>query len=1157
MTRKVLAESIAETVADYREGQIETITPARVEKWVRQFPKEARDPILEELDHVLSRTYISRSDFNSFLESVVTADALAGSAPRGFWKRANILRIQQKGDSQKVILAMFEKALSKKAGLRLGDCGSAGGPYFYFDDCTFTATHVRWDLVKWVKEKAPKTADVHIVTSFLHSGRIGYTDRKVTDEAAAVGKKVTVQWWRIEELSDTSANGDTECLHPIAFPEDDRSVQRLMQALANLGHPARIRTTLTTSANKVFSGEAGRQILEQEFLKAGARIKYDLCPNLTDNQLEALRVGADAFASDLNPIPVLLNKVVLEYIPKFGQKLADEVRKWGKWIKEQAEKELAKFYPPDPDGSTPIAYLWARTILSEAPSQGAIPVEVPLMRSLWLAKKATRRRALRWVRNAKGEVQTESVDVAYVEDGQRVVKRVRRPLLEIFEPAKESEVAGGTVARGSATCPVTGFTTKVDRVRAQLKTRRGGAADARLFCVVSTRSSEQGRFYRLPLPSDQAAFASAAAELERREKDDGTSRARIGRRESEGIESGQGSRRSLVPDEVISLNELRRVSVPIYGMQRWGDLFSPRQALALTTLARLVREAGERLASLADAGLAEAIITVLGIAHSRFADICNSFCVWESSKNQVRHMYTRQALGMLWDFAEPGVFSDAAGNFSVTLGTMIEVLVEEARSQSQPGHIKQASATHHPLPDDSVAAFISDPPYYDAVPYAYLSDFFYVWMRRTLADVHPALFREAGVPKDAEIVVDRPHQLSKSTKGIVFYERELTKAFAEGRRITRPDGIGTIVFASKTTASWEAILKAVIDAGWVITGSWPIDTEMETRVAAQGQARLASSVHLVCRPRETPDGVVLAEVGDWRDVLSELPQRMHEWMPRLVSEGVVGADAIFACLGPALEIYSRYSRVEKANGDPVLLKEYLEHVWAVVSKEALSTIFRDADASGLEPDARITAMWLWTVGGGSVKPNGKASAESEDDDEGADEEVESSSKKVTTSGFSLEFDAARKIAQGLGIHLERSESIVEVKGDKARLLGVAERTKHLFGKDADAGPAPKKKKPKELSLFDALGEAEEAEGGWKELKGPPPGTTVLDRVHQAMILFGAQRGELLKRFLVEDGAGKDARFWKLAQSLAALYPTGTDERRWVEGVLARKKGLGL
>ena len=213
--------------------------------------------------------------------------------------------------------------------------------------------------------------------------------------------------------------------------------------------------------------------------------------------------------------------------------------------------------------------------------------------------------------------------------------------------------------------------------------------------------------------------------------------------------------------------------------------------------------------------------------------------------------------------------------------------------------MEQASATEHPLPSDAATAMVTDPPYYDAVPYAYLADFFHVWLRRMLGNVYPELFRSSAVPKDQEIVVDRAHELSNSTHDVVFYERELTKAFAEGRRVLRPDGVGTIVFASKTTASWEAILNAVVDAGLIITGSWPIDTEMETRVAAMGQARLASSVHLVCRPRENLDGSLHGETGEWRDVLTELPERIHEWMPRLAEEGVVGADAIFACLGPA------------------------------------------------------------------------------------------------------------------------------------------------------------------------------------------------------------------------------------------------------------------
>jgi hypothetical protein len=262
------------------------------------------------------------------------------------------------------------------------------------------------------------------------------------------------------------------------------------------------------------------------------------------------------------------------------------------------------------------------------------------------------------------------------------------------------------------------------------------------------------------------------------------------------------------------------------------------------------------------------------------------------------------------------------------------------------------------------------------------------------------------------------------------------------------------------------------------------------------------------------------------------------------------------------------------NGEQVLLREYLEQVWAAVSKEALSMIFRDADAAGLEPDARLTAMWLWTLGHARGKTDlgnrvvaaidefHNRPAEDEEAEDAGDDEEEGNGKaaKANRSGFFLEFDAARKIAQGLGIHLERSGSLVEIKGDTARLLPVGERARHLFGKDADGGPTggkKGKKKPAQRSLFEELDEAGEEGGGWQGLKGPTPGTTVLDRLHQAMILFGAQRGELLKRFLVEDGAGNDARFWKLADNLVKLYPFGTDERRWVEGVLARKKGLGL
>jgi hypothetical protein len=510
---------------------------------------------------------------------------------------------------------------------------------------------------------------------------------------------------------------------------------------------------------------------------------------------------------------------------------------------------------------------------------------------------------------------------------------------------------------------------------------------------------------------------------------------------------------------------------------------------------------------------------------------------------------------MVWDFMETNPFNEAGANWIAGIEALESTIKTESFS-TNPGHVECCSAAQHTLPSDSANAIITDPPYYDSVPYAYLSDFFYVWLKRSLGDIHPDLLKRDQVPKEEEIVVDRPHELSTSTKDIAFYERELTKAFSEVRRILRPDGIGTIVFASKTTASWEAVLKAVIDAGLIITGSWPIDTEREARLAAQGQARLASSVHIVVRPRENPDGSVRTdEIGDWRDVLQELPRRIHEWMPRLEEEGVVGADAIFACLGPALEIFSRYSRVEKASGEAVTLKEYLEQVWAAVAKEALALVFKDADTTGFEADARLTAMWLWTLQAGDADGDSAEEEESDDESEGG-------AKKVKTTGFMLEYDAARKIAQGLGAHLEDLDSLIEVSGETARLLPVAERTRHLFGKDQEDSPLSQAKKKKKdlqmgLGLFAELTETTDAEATWGEKTVQKPGATVLDRIHQAMILFAASRSEALKRFLVDEGIGADQRFWGLAQALSALYPTRSEEKRWVDGVLARKKGLGF
>ena len=870
---------------------------------------------------------------------------------------------------------------------------------------------------------------------------------------------------------------------------------------------------LTLAAHAALGGASGTRPLVADPFAGGGSIP-----------LEALRVGADAFASDLNPIPILLNRVALQYIPRYGQQISRCLPIVIDNVLTKALDRLRGVYPSEKDGSTPLAYIWARTVLSEAPGSGDIPVEVPLINSMWLSKKPRRGRALRWKLTAGHKVRSQVVEVTYANGETR---KVRRPYLEVFEPDSMSEVPPGTTARGSVTCPITNFTTPVQAVRRQLNSRRGGTNDARLIAVVTVRNDKKGRFYRVANDHDEEAARAATVSLNLLTK----------KLWKEGL--------SPVPTARVPGKDSHRsvASLDVYGFQTFGDLFLERQKLAILTLADSIREAVAEL-RLPDLAEERALRTTCHLIIGKLLDYCSSLSSWSSPASQetVRGSFGRQTLGMVWDFAEANIFAPSSGGWRHMAGFFTKAVDYLTLLGLHEATVHRSDAVHHPLPDESVSAFITDPPYYDSIAYGELADYFYVWLRPMLMESEDEIFALPTTPKKEQAIVWHPHRLEERAE----CEEKMRRAMAEGFRITTTHGIAVVVFAHKSTSGWETQLQSMMSGGWVVTASWPIDTERAGRTNSNNTASLASSIHLVCRKRETD------ETGDWRDILIELPKRIHDWMPRLAAEKVVGADAIFACLGPALEVFSRYARVEKASGEQVALKEYLEYVWAAVSKEALNMIFEGADATGFEEDARLTAMWLWTLSTGS-NGNGATSDVSEDDEE----EKKDSGKKPKLTGFVLEYDAARKIAQGLGAHLERLPSLVEISGDKARLFPVSERARHLFGKDEGAAPTKRMGKPKQLSLLDVLGATDGAEGGWGEKHASKLGITVLDRIHQSLILFAAGRGEALKRFLVDEGVGQDQRFWRLSQALSALYPKGTDERRWVEGVLARKKGLGF
>ncbi|MCK6469153.1 MAG: DUF1156 domain-containing protein [Candidatus Brocadia sinica] len=882
--------------------------------------------------------------------------------------------------------------------------------------------------------------------------------------------------------------------------------------------------------------------------------------------LEALRLGCETFASDLNPVACLILKVMLEDIPRHGPELAEELRWVGAKIKQEAEKELAEFYPADSDGAKPIAYLWARTVRCETPGCGA---EIPLVRSFWLSRKQGRKYALRY--NLK-----------------RSIEKPPYLIFEIFEPKDDSEVPMGTISNARALCVACKSVLSPERVRYQLSNQKGGAecffdnSGKRLngstpLVVITTSGEKAGKKYRVPRDEDIQAFARIQDRIEKKEA----------------VLMGKGII-SPIPNEPISEirpspNARGLTAVTRYGIKRFGDLFTQRQKLSLLTFVDKITSI-----DLSESKFPNVLKELLAMAFGKLIMHHNTQCRWNPHGESAPGAFGRQALPMIWDFIELIPLGESMGSFYSTVELISETSEKIGTWQKTIGTVEQSDAVKHPLSDSSASLWFTDPPYYDAIPYADLSDFFYVWLKRILPNhkITKGDNNDSGnplTPKIPECVWNQAHIVNGKVKSQKFFEETVTKAFIEGRRILKNDGIASIVFAHKSTEGWEALLNGIINASFVILASWPITTEAKGRLNAQDAAALSASIHLVCRPR--PED---APVGDWGDVLQELPKRVGDWMERLQSEGIRGADLVFACIGPALEIYSKFSKVVDAQereiplgGDPEdqepHKRGFLAYVWEAVGRAALEQVLGTAEAKArngasgsLEEDARLTALFLWTLQSTNGEKNapspqpsptrgeGEMSLEGEIEVEAEDEEAEA--PKGKTRGFSLVFDVARRFAQPLGIHLAEWEGrIIETSKGVVRLLSVSERAGQLFGKAGTQAFSEHveehPKGPVQLKLFPV-----EEERTLPEIKGRSKrhkksgahvsddslktqhDATTLDRVHAAMLLQADGRTNAL-RALLKAEQEKSPDFLRLANALSALYPKNSEEKRLIDAML--------
>jgi putative DNA methylase len=748
--------------------------------------------------------------------------------------------------------------------------------------------------------------------------------------------------------------------------------------------------------------------------------------------LEALRLGCEAYALDLNPVAHIIELCTLVYPQKYGKPdpnargmtgpknargettwggLANEVRYWGEWVLQKVKAEIGDLYPliPDPQYKgrraetqssfwpsakdsevppgflVPVAYLWTRTVRCKNPSCGAT---VPLVRQTWVCKKPRRYAALKMI-TPKG------------------AKQVR---FEVVESATEKGLSfdpAGFSKGGNATCPFCGTVADSEYVKAEGCAKRMGQ---QMMAIVCTRPGRQGKVYL------------AADDFPQFAPDDEAIRRRI-----EELCQRTGL---TMPDERIEANP-RSMDTQYFGFEVWGDLFTPRQMLCLLSFAAAVREFIGQAASLSvSPGLAKAVVGYLAAALDREAEDSSSLCRWNPNAEKMQGTFGRQALPMVWDFCEVSPFGDSVGDWRSLVDLQVNAIEGASDFGGAVGQLFRGSAAALPWPDGSFEAVITDPPYYDNVSYSNLSDFFYVWLKRTIGHLYPEHFTSEATPKKSEVIAAFYRHGGDKTKSRLFYEEMMAQAFREAHRVLKLGGPMVVVYAHKTTLGWSTLVDALREAGFTVTEAWPLNTEMKSRLVAMETAALASSIFLVARKREG------AATGSYEDeVRPELDQIVRERVDTLWRMGITGADLIIAAVGAGLRAFTRFARVEYANGEEVPAEKFLAEVEGVVLETLLEKIFRVAGAgvSAVDGPTRFYVLWRYTYGAA---------------------EMDAGEAIVFTYGQNVELDGPNGLSTG-------ARALVEKKKGKYRLRDFTER-----GKDEKLGQS--REDGKAVPLIDTL-----------------------------------------------------------------------------------------
>jgi adenine-specific DNA methylase len=411
--------------------------------------------------------------------------------------------------------------------------------------------------------------------------------------------------------------------------------------------------------------------------------------------------------------------------------------------------------------------------------------------------------------------------------------------------------------------------------------------------------------------------------------------------------------------------------VVLYGMTKWSDLYNPRQKLALITLIEKTKNIENIVNKQDDKDYIKAVVSYLALSITMTAAFTNKLARWENTSEAIKQLYSRQALPILWDHAEVNPFSTSSGSIETGWEYYYKVIEHCAHSNTAPTSISQSSATSLLYPDNYFDAVFTDPPYYDNVPYSDLSDFFYIWFKRTIGDLYPELFSTPSTPKSGEIIAELPllrgmnkEKANKAVHGIKTkknYESMLKKSFQEMYRVLKPDGIAIIVYAHKSTEGWETLINSLLDSGLIITGAWPLHTEMEARLRAKESAALASSIYIIARKMKREP------TGYYHEVREELKKYLNKKLERLWQEGIGGADFFIAAIGSAIEIFGKYEKVMDYEGNIVRADRLLQDVRKIATDYAVRQILHNGFAGEISDLTRFYVLFRWNFGSAKVK----------------------------------------------------------------------------------------------------------------------------------------------------------------------------------------------